>query len=74
MPSVCVRTCRGKPLAEADQARTGREWRHPSPTTAIKAAALRTVCQALVPDSSARAHVTGVGIWLCVWSVPEWVG
>jgi sister-chromatid-cohesion protein PDS5 len=43
---------RGKPLREFDPQRTGREWRRPSPTTEIKAAALRTLCQALVPDSS----------------------
>lgn len=36
---------RGKPLREADAARTGREWRHPSPTTDVKTAALRTLCQ-----------------------------
>lgn len=42
--------CRGRPLAEADPARTGREWRSPSPCTAIKTAVLRTLCQALVPD------------------------
>lgn len=43
---------RGKPLREVDAERTGRRWRHPSPSTHIKAAALRTLCQALVPDSS----------------------
>ncbi|KAL4458690.1 hypothetical protein ABPG75_013555 [Micractinium tetrahymenae] len=43
---------RGKPLVPVDPAKTGRKWRHPSPSTALKSAALRTLCQALVPDSS----------------------
>ncbi|KAL4420139.1 hypothetical protein ABPG77_010355 [Micractinium sp. CCAP 211/92] len=48
---------RGKPLVPEDASKTGRKWRHPSPTTALKSAALRTLCQALVPDSS-RAQPT----------------
>lgn len=51
--------CRGKPLVPEDASKTGRKWRHPSPTTALKSAALRTLCQALVPDSS-RAQPTRV--------------
>ena len=52
--------CRGKPLREADPLRTGRTWRRPSATVDVKTAALRTLCQALVPDSS-KARITRVG-------------
>ena len=51
--------CRGKPLREVNPGRTGRAWRRPSPSTDIKAAALRTLCQALVPDNH-RANITQV--------------
>lgn len=43
--------CRGKPLVAVEPGKTGRKWRHPSPSTAVKAAMLRTMCQALVPDN-----------------------
>ena len=51
--------CRGKPLREVNPGRTGRAWRRPSPSTDIKAAALRTLCQALVPDNH-KANITQV--------------
>jgi hypothetical protein len=59
---VCV-SCRGKPLPGVTAhpaAAAGRQWGRPSAVTAIKTAALRTLCQALVPDS-ARATLTQVG-------------
>ena len=59
-PALLLGMCRGKPLREADPLRTGRTWRRPSPSAEIKSAALRTLCQALVPDSS-RAKITQVG-------------
>ncbi|KAL4859210.1 Sister chromatid cohesion protein PDS5 B-B [Chlorella vulgaris] len=51
---------RGKPLPGVTAhpaAAAGRQWGRPSAVTAIKTAALRTLCQALVPDS-ARATLT----------------
>lgn len=55
-------TCRGKPLTgveAAPAAAAGRMWCRPSAVVAIKTAALRTLCQALVPDNP-KAQVSQV--------------
>lgn len=70
---LCGLGCRGKPLpgVEARPAvAAGRLWRRPSAVTASKTAALRTLCQALVPDSS-KADITQVGPNLCRWRLPS---
>jgi hypothetical protein len=64
MVLVCLLVCRGKPLREVNPGCTGRAWRRPSPSTDIKAAALRTLCQALVPDNH-KANITQVWGWDC---------
>lgn len=65
-PAPARPSCSGKPLAAAEAGKTGRKWRHPSAVTAIKTAALRTLCQALVPDNP-RARPSQVWVLPWVW-------
>ena len=68
LPAPLCAACSGKPLRERS-ALTGRAWDKPSAVVDIKCAALRTLCQALVPQTAlALPSEVGGGMDSRMWA------